>query len=277
MIRALQPPKRKTAWIYGVAATAALSVAIAVVLLRPTPKPQQVAVANLPTPAPVVQTETTPPPAPVKTAETSRRDLVDRESAKAQPKRASNARAAGSPASTATVVALDQPAKDAEKKESTQQVQVQASTPAVLSAETAPPPAPQQFAPKQPGIAGGPRQQQMAAQGRVVLPTVNGVVDSKTSALGFHYSIEIQGHLSIIPAVDGYLFVKSNDGTILFAPKLSAAGIIVDLPLPAVVTSVVITFSETAAPVQTKPTERTDLTGTVEGAANLAVQVRINP
>jgi hypothetical protein len=284
MIRALEPPKRKTAWIYGVAATAALSIALAVVLLRPAPKPQQVATATIPTPTPVVQTETTPPPAPVKTAETPRRDLVDRESARAQPKPASNARVpAGTPEpSTNTVVAVDQPAKDAEKKESTQQVQVQASTPVVASAETvqvttAPLPPQQQFAPKQQGIAGAPRQQQMSAQGRVVLPTVGGTVDAKTAALGLHYSIEIQGHLSIIPAVDGYLFVKSNDGTILFGPKLSAAGIIVDLPLPAAAASVVITFSETSTPVQTKPTVRTDLTGTVEGAANLAIQVRINP
>jgi len=281
MIRALEPPKRKTAWIYGVAATATLSIAIAVVLLRPAPKPQQVATATIPTPSPVVQTETTPPPAPVKAAETSRRDLVDRESAKAQPKPASNARAAASPEpSTDTAVVVNQPAKDAEKKESTQQVQVQASTPVVASAETvqvttAPPPPQQQFAPKQPGTAGGPRQQQMSAQGRVVLPTIGGLLDSKTPALGFHYSVEIQGHLSIIPAVDGYLFVKTNDGTILFGPKLSAAGIIVDLPLTDAISSVVITFSDTSTPVTAKPSVRTELTGNIEGKTALAAEIKI--
>ena len=109
--------------------------------------------------------------------------------------------------------------------------------------------------------------------GRLIAPSA--AADEKATAFGFHYSTDIPGHLSIIPAVDGFLFVKSNDGKILFGPKLSAAGIIVDLPIPDGVTSATVTFSETADPVQTKPSVRTDVSGNVRGGKALAVEIKV--
>jgi hypothetical protein len=281
MIRALEPPKRNRAWIFGAATAVALTTVIAVVMLRPAPKPQPVEVAKAtPPPTTVVQPENAPPPAPASapatSEETARRDLAK----EAEPRLENAPPSPKAKVPADTVVVADQPAKDdAKEKEA---VNVRAAAASALSSsqtvEVAPvTPASQQSAPKQQAGVGGPRQQQMAAH-RAVLPAPsNAVADSKTTPFGFHYSTVIPAHLSIIPAVDGYLFVKSNDGTVLFGPKLSAAGIIVDLPLKDGVTSATITFSENASPVETKPTVRSEPVGDIEGGRALAIQVKITP
>ena len=293
MIHALTPPKRNRGWIFGVAATAALSVALVAVLLRPVPKPSaQVAVAKTPAPTEISQPEnppqpvSTPAPTPSRVAAPKPAPETPKSAAPAPPPegvREETRRADAAPSKQVTPVSAastDAPLRDAVKKEkdqaapaagppppqlarqSSSRVQIQAIQPLVSQQQNAP---------------GGPRQNN-ADQTRngVVGGYVGKAQDAKTAALGFHYSLEIPGHLSIIPAVDGYLYVKSNDGIALFGPKLSAAGIIVDLPLSSAVSSVVITFSENASPVSTNPIVHTEISGSVEGAASLAIQVKIN-
>lgn len=287
MIRALEPPKRKTGWIFGVAATVALSVALVTVLLRPVPKPpEQVAVAKIPAPTEIAQPEpktaappapepgATPPPArppvaaPIRQPEAVREETRRADAAAPKPVTPVSQPIDGEPLRDAVKKEKDQataaapPPPPAVARASSSRVQVQTIQPLMSQQQNAP---------------GGPRQNRASQD-------PNGFVggaaakaqDAKTGAFGFHYSVEIQGHLSIIPAVDGYLYVKSNDGSVLFGPKLSAAGIIVDLPLSSAVTSVVITFSETASPVQANPTVHTEVSGSVEGASSLAIQVKIS-
>jgi hypothetical protein len=290
MIRALEPPpKRKTAWIFGMAATAALSAVLMVFLLRPTPKPPQVALEKAP--AATAATPTEAPPAETKPAEPAPRDAAPPEPRKAEPqpvRREAKAKAAAAkqevPAGQPSVDSPVSPAKDAEKKE-TDQVQVAAAAPPPVAApQRAAVPQKtfeasqlrtQQAAPQQQNAPGGPRQ--VTQQSRIASPTsISGFYDAKGALpFGFHYSLEIEGHLSIIPAADGYLFAKTSDGTVLFGPKLSAAGIIVDLPLTGSTGSVVITFSENANPVQTKPALRTEATGDVEGKTAVSVEIKV--
>ena len=291
MIHALQPPpRRKTAWIFGIAATAALSVVLMIVLMRPAPKPPQIAENKVAAPATTVQTET--PPAPV--AETKSPPPVQGDSAtppvaepKAKTLEARREEPAGQPSA-------DKPQKDALKKEAEQErdaVALASPAPAAPPPPVvAPRPAPQRAAAssqtvevqaassqvQQNQVASGPKQVGGiggSVVGRLIAPKA--AADEKAPAFGFHYTTDIQGHLSIIPAADGFLFATSNDGKILFAPKLSAAGIIVDLPIADGVTSVTVTFSETADPVQTKPALRTDVSGNVAGGKALAVEIRV--
>jgi len=250
MIRALEPPKRKTAWIFGVAAAAALSVVVAVVLLRPAPKPPQVAA-----------TPTTPPPAEIAKTETVPAPVEPTPPQPTPAPRSPKAKAAEEKPEPA------EPSKEPVKKDA-DQVQVAAATPAPVQVQAI-----------RSQVQGASQQQssgpkQLATQARLVVPTSAAVADTKTP-FGFHYSTEIQGHVSIIPAVDGYLFVKSNDGTVLYGPKLSAAGIIVDLPLQDAVSSVVITFSQNESPVETKPAVHSEPTGEIAGTGGLAVEIRI--
>ena len=273
MIRALEPPRRKTAWIFGVAATAALSAALMVILLRPTPKPPpQLADAKIPASTEVAQPESAPPPVATPTP-----------AAAPAPVREETRRAEAPVPKTVTPVSqasTDAPLRDAVKKEKDQPAPAAPPVPALPRPASArmQVQAIQPLASQQQNAPGGPRQNN-ADQARS--GAVNGAAakaqDVAAGAFGFHYSTETQGHLSIIPAVDGYLFVKSNDGTVLFGPKLSAAGIIVDLPLAAGVTSAVITFSENSSPVNTTPVPRTDPNGSAEGAGSVAIQVKINP
>jgi hypothetical protein len=297
MIRALEPPpRRRTAWIYGIAATVAMSVALVVFLLRPAPKPPQVAMEKSPaTPAAVTPTEAPPPE--TKPAEPPPRDAAPPELRKAEPppeRREVKAKATAGkqelPAGQPSLDSVVSPVKDAGKKE-TDQVQVAAAAPPPVAApQRAAVPQKaieasqvraQQAATQQQRSPGGPRQ--MTQQSGLASPTsIGGFYDAKGALpFGFHYSLEIEGHLSIIPAADGYLFAKTSDGTVLFGPKLSAAGIIVDLPLTDAVSSVVITFSENANPVQTKPAVRAEPTGTVQGSVGgvraLAVEVKVKP
>jgi len=286
MIRALDPPRRKTAWIFGIAATVAMSVAIMIILRRPSPKPTPVSVARVAPPAPVVQTAIAPP-ALAKSEESSRRDHASNRIAKSEPVRmapsaknkatvadqesASNAPSMAAPNMAAPNVV--QPAKDAVKKEA---VQVQAAPPALSTQAVEVTPAKQaeqQFAPAQQGAAGGPRQ--IVQQARAA--KAGALLDRKTTGFGFHYSLATKGHLIIVPAADGYLFVKSGDGTVLLSRQQIAAAITVDLALPDTVDSVTVTFSASDSIVQTTPVARTEPDGVVDGGTNLAVQLKINP
>jgi hypothetical protein len=241
VIRALEPPtKRKAAWIFGIAATAAASIALLVVLLRPAPKPQQIAVAKLSEPAPIARTESAPQPIAAP--------------APAAPRPPKTKAAAGKPEAQrdhliADQPSVDQPSKDAAKNEA---IQVQAAAAAPV--------------PQLQNAVGGPRQP---------APQARAAFDAKTSAFGFHYSVETKGHLIIVPGADGYLFVRSSDGAILFSRKQIAAAITTDIALPDGVNSVSVTFSRNSSPVQTAPIVRTDSSGSVEGATGLAIEIKI--
>ena len=260
MIRALEPPKRRMAWIFGVAATAALSAALVVVLSRPVPKPPQIAVAKIPPPAPIVQPKSVR--AEPKPSETPRRNVTPKEIAKAKAGEVPVV----TPESPGAAAETDQPQKDAIKEATKKEAEVRAAPPA------APPPpsqnavqlsrAQKRFTPQQQGIASGPRQMQQAA-------------DAKTPAFGFHYSIETKGHLIIVPGADGYLSVIANDGTILFSRKQIAAAIRTDIAIPDTVNSVSITFSENPAPVAGRPVLRDGSSGNIEGASALAVEIKV--
>jgi hypothetical protein len=286
MIRALEPPRRKTAWIFGLAATAAASVAIMIILLRPSPKLTQEQVARVAPPAPGVQTAIATAPALAK-SESSRPDRAPKAIAKAEPSRVApsaktKATVADQESATAAPIVnapnaaapnVNQPAKDAVKKEA---VQAQAAPPASSTQAVEVTPAKQaeqQFVPAQQGAVGGPRQ--IVQQSRAA--KVAGFLDRKTSGFGFHYSLATKGHLIIVPAADGYLSVKFGDGTVLFSRKQIAAAIKIDIPLPDAVDSMTVTFSTTDSPVQTTPVARSEPEGVVDGAANLAIHLKINP
>jgi hypothetical protein len=85
MIRALEPPRRKTAWIFGIAATAAASIAIMMILLRPSPKPTPASVARVAPPAPVAETTMAPEPVRRESDKSSRLDLARNKIAKPEP------------------------------------------------------------------------------------------------------------------------------------------------------------------------------------------------
>jgi hypothetical protein len=72
------------------------------------------------------------------------------------------------------------------------------------------------------------------------------------------------------------LTVKSSDGAVLYGPKRSAAGIIVDIPVPDAATSLSVTFSANSAAVKTTPAVRTDPQGTVEGASDLVIEIKLD-
>jgi hypothetical protein len=240
LIRALEAPNRRTAWILSAAVAAALSVVLIAFIMRPHPSPPQVAIVTPPAP-PVAMTtpEVAPPPAAAP------------RSVKAKTVRKSEA--------PANQPAIDQPAKDAVETEAKKQaVEVQAAASAI--------PAAQQFTPVQQGV-GGPRQ--AVQQNRIALR------DQKAAAFGFHYSVETTGHLIIVPGADGYLFVASADGTVLFNRKQIAAAITTDIVVPKDVNSILVTFSQNASPVKTAPTDRPESSGSVEGPGGLAIKIKV--
>ena len=239
MIRALEVPTRRTAWILSAALTAALSVVLIVFVMRPHPKPPQVAMVA-PPPAPVaVNIPEAAPPAGEPRSE--------------KPKAVKKSEAVTQPV-------IDQPAKDATEPQAEKQaVQVQAAGSAISRS--------QQFTP-QAQTPGGPRQ--VAQQNRVVP-----LRDQKAAAFGFHYSVETKGHLIIVPGADGYLFVTTTEGTVLFNRKQIAAAITTDIPVSAEVNSMLITFSQNAAPVEKTPTDRAETSGSVEGEGGLAVRIKV--
>jgi len=238
MIHALAPPTRRAVWILSAAVTAALSVVLIAFLMHPRPKPQQVSIVSPPR-APVT-TVTVPEPAP-------------RPATVPRPSKA--VRKSETPANQPVP---DQPAKDAAETEAKKQVvEVQAAAPAI--------PAAQHFTPMQQS-AGGARQ--IAQQSRAI------VLDKKTS-FGFHYSVETKGHLVIVPGADGYLYVASSDGTVLFDRKQIAAAITTDIALPDGVNAVSITFSQNVAPVEKAPTDGAESSGSVEGTGGLAIKIKV--
>jgi hypothetical protein len=312
LIRALEPPRRGPAWIFGLAATAALTAVLIVVLMRPTQKPAQVAVATKtsvnPEPAPAAP----PPadarkPAPEEAKPTGvSTGAVSKDAAPAAPEPSVKERSESrgdrvSESLKDKAVAgkaetpVDQPSakpaeRDAEKKDA-DQVAVAPPPPPVKAAVPAPSAAgtrapankteafrAQRIAPAQQNAPGGPRQytQQNAPQVAVSALTRASAADEKIPPFGFHYSVEIPGHLVIIPGADGYLTVKSSDGAVLYGPKRSAAGIIVDIPVPDAATSLSVTFSANSAAVKTAPAVRTDPQGTVEGASDLVIEIKLD-
>jgi len=119
---------------------------------------------------------------------------------------------------------------------------------------------------------GGPRQ--MAPRSQALRASAL-AAEQNAGAFGFHYSLDTKGHLVIVPAADGYLFVKSGDGKILFPRKQIAAAITTDIALPDAVNSVTITFTREESAAETKPTPRPESSGAVEGSDNLAIEVKI--
>jgi hypothetical protein len=110
---------------------------------------------------------------------------------------------------------------------------------------------------------------QMASQRMAAAPAAR-----RIASFGFHYSLYTRSHLFIVPAADGYLFVKSDDGTVLNRTQI-AAGIRTDIVLPDAAKSLTITFSVDATPVEIKPVERAESSGDVAGSSPLAVTVKI--
>jgi hypothetical protein len=97
---------------------------------------------------------------------------------------------------------------------------------------------------------------------------------------GFHYSIQTPGHLIVIPSADGYLSVKSADGTVVFAPQRIATGTSTDVVLPDSVRSLRIQFSADATPAPVQSTVRTASSGTEQapagGPSAVAIELIIN-
>jgi hypothetical protein len=271
LIRALEPPKRRVPWILAVIPVAALSALLIVFLMRPVPKPpQQVAITKIPAPAEaspqIPAEETVPKVAP--TREPQPTGVPAPAKAKSSDGRVEPIVADQPPPETEKREAAK---KDAENKVADQkerdQLAVAAPPPPAARAMGAPAAPTNQFSGAQEqNSPGGPRQN--VAQSSVAL--------AEKPPFGFHYSLETKGHLVIIPGADGFLSVKSNDGAVLFGPKRTAAGIIVDIALPDAARSVSIAFSANASPVQSTPIVRTDLSGAVQGA-DLAITLRINP
>lgn len=272
LIRALEPPKRRVPWFWALAPVAVLSALLMVILLRPVPKPQQVAVATTPVPpaisaplpTPVSEPQPSGVPVPVKRKPIERvPERPKEEHAKAENavKKDLDSRAADQKEAVpkaAEQIAAAPPAAPATR---TVEVQAQASQVQVQGFTTA-----QQNAP------GGPKQDAVQAA-RAMSPA--------RSRIGFHYSIQTPGHLTVVPSADGYLSVKSADGAVLFAPQRIAAGISTDIVLSDSVRSLTILFSADATPAPVPSTVRTASSGTVQappgGPSAVAIELRINP
>lgn len=291
LIHALQPPRRKTGWIFGAAATAALTVVIGVFLMRPpAPKPAQVAVARPPSP---VAVENAPQKAEAPARATAAPKPLAGSTTAAQP--------SGAPEAIKQKVAAEEPARDsrkdvsaeavaAEKKADESRVLDRKEADQVAAAPVAPPPPPS-AAPQAAGASagqyraqnapGGPRQenaQQNAQQNKVgALGRISTLAKTAEPPFGIHYSIETPGHLILVPSADGFLSVKSNDGAVLFAQKRVAAGILIDVALPDAVTSVSLSFSASVSPGTPVRSRRTEPAGTVKGVDSVAVDIPIKP
>jgi hypothetical protein len=256
--RALEPPKRRVSWILALAPVAILTALVLVYVMRPAPKPPQVVVvvqAPPPPAAPIEVAKNEPVPTPVQ----------EPPKTKVTPPAAS----ASSP-----------PPKDAEnqvadrKRDTTGREELkkaaapkQLDQPVVAAEQAASSGPKQQVAPA--ARASDVRQARAAAQ--------SDAVSAALPAFGFHYSVETKGHLIVVPSADGYLSVKSNDGTILLDRKPFAAGILTDIPLPDTATSLSIAFSVTSTPSRTAPTVRTAVEGTVQGSSDVAITLQLTP
>lgn len=287
-LRPAEPPRRKMPWILALAPVVALSAVLIVVLLRPVPKPtQEVAVAKPPVPQAVATVEppasqpapSGAPSAPVK-AKSLDQPLRDEPRKEAVKKVAESENAVKQDAAEKTAdqkdagKAADQvapaaapPPAPVKSEVASSQVQVQAQSPQVQQVQVQ---AAQQNAPS------GPKQDVVAAPRAMAAGKVS-ASRLFAPAFGFHYSLETEGHLKIIPGADGYLSAATSDGKSLYGPQRSAAGIVVDLTLPESAASVTVTFSSTASPVRTTPMRRKGPSGTVQGQADLAVEIEIKP
>jgi len=282
LIRALEPPKRRISWVWALVPVAVLSAALFVVLTRPVPKPQpqQVAVATTPAPppAPPAEPAVSEPlpvaaPAPVKAKEVEKPRSDAPQLAKAEDSKTADA------------------APESAVKKDEQKDQVAAAPPPAT-----PPPAPQKQADavtvevqaqasqvQVQGVAqGGPRQNAVQPA-RAFAPAgrAAGKIASLARQFGFHYSVQTAGHLIVIPSADGYLAVKSRDGSTLFASQRIAAGVVIDIVVPGSVRALSILFSAAASPTPMTPAVRTAPEGEAQapggGPSAVAIEVRITP
>jgi hypothetical protein len=310
MIRALEPPpKRRSFWIWALVPVTVLSAFAIVYVMRPAKQaPVEVAMQKAPAAAPVQAVSIEPAtkeaaPSQAVPSQPATSQPATREAAADQAVASTDAVEKDSKPSAPAAAAPPSPPKEAVKEEALSRNEVKVAAEAapvvekakVASAETErrkqvdPKSAPQPsalssraiqkkadalFSPsagqsQQQNSPGGPRQNVNQA------PASAGLVDEQTSALGFHYSLETKGHLTIVPAVDGYLAVRANDGTVMYPSKRTAAGILIDLPLPAGANNVSISFSKGATPLQAASSVRSDVSGAVQGPGDLAVTVKV--
>jgi hypothetical protein len=291
LIHALAPPKRKSPWIFAVAATALLTIVLAVFLSRPGPKlvdnvavnkpPAPLADAQSPKPeAPASSPASEPKPshvAPVEKQKTAANQPIAEPVAKEDAARAAEAKA--KMVKDAESKLADQKEADKSSRDELDRRQVAAASPPpvakkaeALSATRAASPAASSTPAiqQQQNALGGPRQQQYRAGQGVV-----GGLYQVPPPFGFHYSTETAGHLVIVPAADGFLTVKSTDGALLYGLKRSAAGIIVDVALPDGTGSVFVTFADTETAVQNAPTVHTESNATIQGPGSLSIEVKL--
>jgi hypothetical protein len=272
--RALEPPKRRLSWIFALAPVAIVSALVLVYVMRPAPKAPPVVVVmqappppvapmevanNVPAPTPVeepAKTKVTPPATsasspPSKDAENQVADRKEDTTGRDELKKAEAPKQAAAP------IQMDKPVAASQSQR-------------VVAAEQAGSSGPRQQAPS----AAAPAPKVQAARAAAAQTDA---VSALLPAFGFHYSVETKGHLIVVPSADGYLTVKSNDGTILLDRKPFAAGILADIPLPAATSSVTVAFSTAATPVETAPARRTAPEGTVRGTTGVAIEIKINP
>jgi hypothetical protein len=294
LIRALEPPKRRLSWVWALAPVAVLGAVVMVVLMRPVPKPQpqpqQVAVATTPaSPAAVAPPESTasePQPAAAP--------------ARVEAKEVEQLRRGAKPvgvASTEDAKTAAAPPESAVKKDERKE----AASKAMDQVAAAPPPATPPPAPRKAadsavvevqaqasqvqvqGVAQGGPKQNAVQSARAFAPAGRALGKVALSAEGFgvHYSLQTAGHLIVIPSADGYLAVKSGDGSTLFASQRIAAGVVIDVVLPGSVRSVSLVFSTAASPAPMTPAVRTATEGDVQAPAGgpqaVAIELRINP
>ena len=307
LIQALDPPKRTAPWFIAAAALTGLAAAVLIVtvVIKPTPKPVESQIAVTKVAPPVTTTpvaappNTAPPPSdqaskPVASSPQASAAPAPIEVPAAAPVKA---KAVQEPVPEAKQVAAEtrrpetlredtrdrkelddartRVAKDqlAAAPPSTKTASASGSTEALNKAEEARAAAPQSQANQKSNgqnAPGGPRQQNQQIQ--VATASSDAAV---IEAFGFHYSIETKGHLIIVPGADGFLTIKSNDGTILYGPKSTAAGQTLDTPLPDAVNSVTITFARGAAAVQPTPARATALSAQITGQPPLSIELKI--
>jgi hypothetical protein len=242
IMRALDVPDRRSAWILSFAVAAASVVVAIGFLIRSPARPPELAKITRPD----AQTEIAAPAPQPSTAPVP---------IKAKPKERP---------------VLDQPSKPAAMQET---LAKQQTTDALTPAPAAPPgpvmaPKAQQFSPQ--NAVGGPRQ--MASQAH----SANSAAPlEQRASFGFSYSLGTKGHLVIVPAADGYLFVQSDDGAVLYNRKQIAAAITTDVVIGDAVRSVTITFSAVPGDVAAKAAARDASSGTVEGTSPLVVEIKV--
>ena len=275
IVRALHPPSRRKPWILALAPIAAVMAIMMVIMLRPSPKPPQVvAVTQAPAPdarpsdaAPSTEIAQTPPAAPPAPSS----DVAPEGRASGPAPAPAKAKAAPPPEAENRVADR--------KEEKTERDELKKAEPAKQADQPAPSPPPQVVVAAEQASPGGPRQQQTAsAIPKPSAPRPIPALPARSALLalpfGFHYSVETKGHLVIIPAADGYLSVKSEEGDVLFDLQSVAAGTTEDIPLPQT-HSVSITFSANSSPVTTTPTVQTAVQGTAAGARAVAIQLQL--